>query len=136
MKDVNKIILVGRLGADPVLRDTKNGLSVAQFPLATSRWVKETGQETAQTESQEAADKTQWHRVIAWGKQADACAQFLKKGDSVYVEGSVRTHKYESKEGDSRMAFEVHAETVSFLGKFGNGRKQEDSGMKAQAVGE
>jgi len=133
MKDVNKIILVGRLGADPVLRDTKNGLSVTQFPLATSRWLKEAATET---ENQEGAEKTQWHRVIAWGKQAEACSQFLKKGDSVYVEGSVRTHKYETKDGDSRMAFEVHAETVSFLGKFGGHRKSEEVSPKAQAVGE
>jgi single-strand DNA-binding protein len=112
MRDVNKIILIGRLGADPAQKETKSGIAMVTFPLATSRKIGEEGEE-----------ETQWHRVITWGKQAEHCKQFLAKGNSVYVEGSVRTRKYDGKDGISRTTFEVHAESVSFLG----GRKTTSS---------
>jgi single-strand DNA-binding protein len=113
MKDVNKVILVGRLGADPVSRETKSGLAVASFTVATSRKGKEEGE-----------IQTQWHKVVAWGKQAEACSAYLKKGHSVFVEGTMRTHKYEGKDGNSRTAFEVHVDDISFLTR-GGGRRQE-----------
>ena len=105
MKDVNKVILLGRLGADPVQRETKNGLAVASFDVATSRRGKEEGEK-----------QTQWHKVVVWGKQAEACATHLKKGHSVFVEGTMKTRKYDGKDGNSRTAFEVHADDVSFIG--------------------
>ena len=113
MKDVNKIILVGRLGNDPVQRETKNGLAVVHFPLATSRRLAE----TEAKEGEQTQEETQWHRVVVWGKQAEACKQYLEKGQAVYVEGMVRSRQYTNKEGTSRVAFEVHAENVSFLGR-------------------
>lgn len=105
MRDVNKVILIGRLGSDPVQKETKSGLVVASFSLATSRRGKE------DTEPQ-----TQWHKVVVWGKQAEACTTYLKKGHSVYVEGIIKARKYESKDGSARTTMEVHAEDVSFLG--------------------
>jgi single-strand DNA-binding protein len=114
MKDVNKIILMGRLGADPVQRETKNGLSVVNFPLATARKVRE-GSKSEEGE-EVLSEETQWHRVVAWGKQGEACAQYLKKGQPVFVEGMLRSRKYEGTDGASRLSFEVHAENVSFLG--------------------
>lgn len=111
MKDINKVILVGRLGADPIQRETKNAVPVVHFPLATSRKI-QTNAEGVETMSQE----TQWHRIVVWGKEAENCAQFLKKGAAVYVEGFVRSHKYDGKDGAQRIAFEIHAEDVSFLG--------------------
>jgi single-strand DNA-binding protein len=125
MKDVNKIILIGRLGADPVLRETKNGATVVHFPVATSRRVKSTepvtgGSETNGAEVARAEDskteETQWHRIVAWGRQGETCALYLKKGQKVYVEGSFQSRKYEAKDGTERVSFEVIAETVSFLG--------------------
>jgi single-strand DNA-binding protein len=113
MKDVNKIILIGRLGADPVLRETKTGAVVVHFPVATSRRVKSTEPSEDETPKTE---ETQWHRIVAWGRQGEACAQYLKKGQKVYVEGSVLSRKYEAKDGTEKMSFEVIAETVSFLG--------------------
>lgn len=110
MKDINKVILVGRIGADPVQRETKNGTAVVHFPLATTRRIQQ-GPENGESLTEE----TQWHRIVAWGKQGENCAQFLKKGASVYVEGSIRSHKYDGKDGAQRIAFEVHAENVSFL---------------------
>ena len=109
MKDVNKVMLIGRLGANPVLRETKNGVPVVHFPLATSRRL------SSESKEGEPKEETQWHRVVTWGKQGESCAQFLEKGASVFVEGSMRSHKYEGKDGNARLAFEVHAESVSFL---------------------
>ena len=120
MKDVNKIILVGRLGADPVERETKSGISVVHFPLATSRKVRDDEDE----EGERTGEETQWHRVVAWGKQGSACAQYLKKGQPVYIEGMVRSRKFEAKDGTQRFSFEVHADKVSFLGGYGNASKE------------
>lgn len=105
MKDINKVILVGRLGADPIQRETKNGLPVVSFSVATSRKGREEGETL-----------TQWHKIVAWGKQAEICGTYLKKGHSVYVEGSMRSRKYEGKDGTIKLAFEIHADDVSFLG--------------------
>jgi single-strand DNA-binding protein len=113
MKDVNKIMLIGRLGTDPVQRETKNGLAVVHFPLATSRRVveQEPGAEAKERE------ETQWHKIVVWGKQAEACKLYLVKGQAVFVEGMMRSRKYTNKEGAERISFEVHAENVSFLGR-------------------
>lgn len=113
MKDVNKVILIGRLGMNPIQRETKNGTPVVNFSLATSRRVTS---EAASGEGEEKTEVTQWHRIVAWGKQGEACARNLRKGASVYVEGSMRSHSYSDKEGKQKLSFEVYAENVSFLG--------------------
>lgn len=135
MMDINKIIIMGRLGADPVVRQTKSGVAVVHFPVATSRRLRpatdtspaeeiaETEDESSETEGSGSAsnvvalEQTQWHRVVAWGKQGETCARLLKKGEAVYIEGSLRSHKYTSQDGSARVAYEVHAEQVSFLGR-------------------
>jgi single-strand DNA-binding protein len=114
MKDVNKVLLIGRLGGDPVRRETKNGLPVTNFSLATSRKIF-SQQEGA--ESVVEREETQWHKVVVWGKQAETCKQYLAKGQAVFIDGSIRTRKYTHKDGGVRYAFEVHAENVSFLGR-------------------
>lgn len=129
MKDFNKIILLGRLGADPIVRETKTGQSVTHFPLATSRRI--ASQADSSAEGAERVEETQWHRVVVWGKQGQACAQFLKKGQSVLVEGSMRSHKYEGKDGKERVSLEVYAENVSFLS---SGRKREPRSEEALAA--
>ena len=111
MKDVNKVILIGRLGADPVQRETKNGTPVVHFPIATSRRIRSEAEDGGEKTSEE----TQWHRVVAWGKQGEACAQYLKKGQTAFVEGMFRSRQFDGKDGASRMSFEVHAENVSFF---------------------
>ncbi len=109
MRDINRIIVAGRLGANPVLRYTKSGFPVTHLSVATSRKIK------SQSEVGEMREETQWHRIVVWGKQGEACAQYLKKGSAVFIEGMVRSHPYEGKDGITRMAFEVYAESVSFL---------------------
>ncbi|MBC7386688.1 MAG: single-stranded DNA-binding protein [Cryobacterium sp.] len=115
MKDVNKVILIGRLGADPILRETKTGGVVVHFPVATSRRIKST-EPTENEEVKPMAEETQWHRIVAWGRQGETCAQYLKKGQKVYVEGTILSRRYEAKDGSEKTSFEVIAETVSFLG--------------------
>ena len=129
MKDVNKIFIMGRLGADPVSRETKAGVRVVNFPVATSRRlravenpvseVEEEDHGLGRDESKEAVrnEETQWHRIVAWGKQGENCSQYLRKGDGVFIEGSVRTRKFQLQDGTDRFTFEVHAESVSFLGR-------------------
>ncbi len=130
MKDVNKVILVGRLGADPVQRHTKSGFPVAHFAVATSRRIykdtpsssssenPENPENTQSPDTQVAThvEETQWHQIVAWGKQGEACAQYLKKGHSVYVEGMIRSRNWENKEGIQKTSFEIHSENISFLG--------------------
>lgn len=130
MRDVNKIILLGRLGADPVQRATKTGLPVVHFPLATSRKVHTEND----LEGRPTGEETQWHRVVVWGKQGETCAQFLRKGQPVYVEGNFRSRKFDGKDGAERMSFEVHAENVVFLG--GAGRRAEHPGGVSAEGGE
>jgi single-strand DNA-binding protein len=108
MASVNKVILIGNLGRDPELRYTKNGQAVANFSLATNeRWTdREGGQQ----------ERTEWHRIVAWGKTAELCAQYLSKGRSAYIEGRLQTREYEDKEGIKRFTTEIVAQQVTFLG--------------------
>lgn len=115
MKDVNKIILVGRLGGDPIQRQTKAGTSVVQFSVATTRKYFREDPASRGTKTFLPAEETQWHKVVSWGKLGEVCATFLKKGNSVYVEGSLRSHHYSDRNGHEKLSFEVHAEDVSFL---------------------
>ncbi|MCK4378402.1 MAG: single-stranded DNA-binding protein, partial [Deltaproteobacteria bacterium] len=90
---VNKVILVGRLGADPEMKYGSSGNPFTTFNLATSEtWTKD-GQKT---------EKTEWHRIIAFGKLAEICAQYLNKGKQVYIEGKIQTRNWEDKEGIKR----------------------------------
>jgi single-strand DNA-binding protein len=112
MASVNKVILIGNLGRDPELRYTKGGSAVANFSLATTDVFTREGQRE---------ERTEWHRIVAWGKTAELCTQYLAKGRSVYVEGQLRTREWEDKEGHKRQTTEVHAQTVQFLGPRGAG---------------
>jgi single-strand DNA-binding protein len=105
---VNKVILVGNLGGDPESRTTGGGTVVTTIRLATSdRRKDEAGQWT---------DHTEWHRVVAFGKVAENIAKYLKKGRQIYVEGKIRTRKWQDKDGQDRYTTEVVADTVQFLG--------------------
>ncbi len=112
MASVNKVILVGNLGRDPELRYIPSGQAVANFTLATNeRWRDKEGNNQ---------ERTEWHRIVVWGKSAENCAQFLQKGRSVYVEGKLQTQEWEDKEGIKRKTTEVVAQTVQFLGGRGS----------------
>lgn len=108
MAGVNKAILVGNLGRDPELRTTPNGQSVVNFTLATS--------ETWNDKSGERQERTEWHRIVVWGKTAEMCNQYLSKGRTVYIEGRIQTREWEDKEGAKRYTTEINASTVNFIG--------------------
>ena len=108
MAGINKAILIGNLGRDPELRYTQNGQAVVNFSLATSEnWTDKSG---------ERVEKTEWHRIVAWGKTGELCAQYLSKGRTVYIEGRIQTRDWEDKEGVKRQTTEINANTVQFLG--------------------
>ncbi len=112
MSGVNKVILVGRLGADPEIRYTQQGVAVTNFNIATSEnWVDKSGQKQ---------ERTEWHRIVVWGKIAELCSQYLTKGRQVFVEGRLQTRQWEDKEGHKRFTTEVVAATVQFLDKGGD----------------
>ena len=105
---VNKVILVGHLGADPELRNTASGQAVCEFRIATSEsWKDKNGQRQ---------ERTEWHRVVVWGKTAEICAKYLSKGRQAYIEGRIQTRSYEDKEGVKRYITEIVANDVQFLG--------------------
>src|SRR3989338_1172089 len=120
MASLNKVLLIGNLGADPEVRVTGTGQSVATIRLATTdRWVDKSGQKT---------ERTEWHRVIAWGKQAELCKEYLSKGRQIYVEGRIQTREWNDKEGNKRYTTEVVAQRIQFLGSPAGKQARTESG--------
>ncbi len=127
MASVNKVILVGNLGRDPELRYIPSGQAVANFTLATNeRWRDKDGNNQ---------ERTEWHRIVVWGKSAENCAQFLQKGRSVYIEGKLQTQEWEDKDGNKRRTTEVIAQTVQFLGGRGGAESGGGSGGDSDSYG-
>lgn len=117
---VNKVILVGNLGGDPEVRFTQGGGAVANFRMATSeQWTDKGGQKK---------ERTEWHRVVVWGKLAELCGEYLKKGAQAYVEGKIQTREWE-KEGVKQFTTEVVAQSVTFLGGRGAGAVNRTPGI-------
>lgn len=107
MSSANKVILIGNLGRDPELRQT-NGGSVCEFSLATTdAWTDKSGAKQ---------ERTEWHRVIVWGRQGENAHRYLKKGRSAYVEGRLQTREWQDKDGNKRWTTEIIAQSVQFLG--------------------
>ena len=124
---VNKVILVGNLGADPDMRYTPSGQGVCELRIATSEsWNDKNGQRQ---------ERTEWHRVVVWGKRAEVCSKYLSKGRQVFVEGRIQTRTYDDKEGNKKYITEIIAADVQFLGggkgeggAGGGGKGQRDDG--------
>ena len=117
---VNKVILVGNLGKDPEVRYTANQTAVANMSLATT--------ERRKDQTGNWVNQTEWHRIVSFGKLAEFCTNYLKKGRQVYVEGKIRTSKWQDKEGKDRYTTEIVADTIQFVG----GR---DSGVESESTG-
>jgi single-strand DNA-binding protein len=108
MASVNKVILVGNLGRDPEMRYMPSGDAIASFSVATT--------DTWKDKSGAKQEKTEWHRISMFGKQAEIAGQYLKKGSSVYIEGRLQTRKWTDKEGHERQTTEVVADRMQMLG--------------------
>ncbi len=123
MAGINKAILIGNLGKDPELRYTPGGQAVASFPVATSeKWRDRDGV---------LQDKTEWHNIVVWGRQAETAKEYLSKGRQVYIEGRIQTRSWEDKDGNKRYTTEIVAQRVNFLG----GRDQASGGGPSQDEG-
>ncbi len=111
MAGVNKVILIGNLGGAPELRYTPSGKAVASFRIATSeQWTGKSG---------EKEERTEWHRIVAWGRLGEICGEYLRKGSKVYVEGKLQTRSWEDKEGTKRFTTEIIASTMQMLDSAG-----------------
>lgn len=105
---VNKVILLGRLSKDPEIKYTSNSEAVVNFTLATSEnWTDKKGQKQ---------ETTEWHKIVAWGKLAELCNMYLKKGSQTYLEGVLTTRSWDAKDGSKRYTTEIKAKTVQFIG--------------------
>src|SRR5512145_237928 len=113
MGSVNKVILVGNLGRDAELRYTPGGAAVATINMATTEvWNDKGGQRQ---------EKTEWHRVVLWGKSAESLAEYLTKGKQIYVEGRLQTRQWDDKDGNKRYTTEVRSDRLVLLSSGGNG---------------
>ncbi len=112
MAGINKVILIGNLGKDPELRYTPSGTAVASFSLATSeKWKDRDGN---------MQDKTEWHNIVVWGRQAEIAKEYLSKGRQVYIEGRIQTRSWDDKDGNKRYTTEIIAQRLNFLGSRGD----------------
>ena len=115
MGSVNKVILVGNLGRDAELRYTPGGAAVATLNLATTEvWNDKGGQRQ---------EKTEWHRIVLWGKQAESLQEYLTKGKQIYVEGKLQTRQWDDKDGNKRYTTEIKADRITLLGGGGGGSR-------------
>src|SRR5713226_6719546 len=105
---VNKVILVGRLGRDPETRYTGGGQAVANFSVATD--------ESYKDKNGERQKRTEWHKIVVWGKQAEIAQQYLKKGSLIFIEGRIQSREWQDKEGQKRTSFEIVANNFRMLG--------------------
>lgn len=128
MGSVNKVILVGNLGRDAEVRYTPGGAAVARFSIATTEvWNDKSGQRQ---------ERTEWHNIDLWGKQAESLSEYLVKGKQVYVEGRLQTDEYTDKEGQKRKSTKVRCERVVLLGGGGGGGRSGGGGGSYDRGGE
>jgi len=122
---VNKVILVGRLGRDPEIRYTSGGQAVANFSIATD--------ESYKDRNGEKQKRTEWHKIVAWRKQAEFAQQYLKKGSLIYLEGKIQSREWQDKEGQKRTSFEIVANDFRFVGGRAEGAAAAGAGGGAGA---
>ena len=125
MASVNKAIIVGNLGRDPELKEHSNGL-IAKLSIATTRRYK--------SKDGNYVNETEWHNVLFFGRVAEICRDYLKKGSCVYVEGRLRTRKYQAKDGSDRYVTEIVGETLQMLDRRNQDEQQQSQPQQGQAT--
>ncbi|NGP76127.1 single-stranded DNA-binding protein [Balneolaceae bacterium YR4-1] len=128
MSSLNKAMIIGRLGQDPDVRYTQSNTAVANLSVATSERYKD--------KSGEWKENTEWHRVVAWGRLAEICQEYLKKGSQVYIEGPIQTRSWEDKDGQTKYTTEIKALTMTMLDSKGSnsGGNMPEKPQNAQPV--
>ena len=124
---VNKVILIGNLGRDPEVRYLESGTAVANFPIATSESYKDRN-------SGERITKTEWHNIVMWRGLAEVAEKYLKKGNSVYIEGKLQTRNWQDKDGNTRYTTEVVADNMVMMGSREGGGEAGAAQPQAAAV--
>ncbi len=132
---INKVILIGNLGADPEVRFSQNGKAVANFSIATTEtWKKPDGSKE---------EKTEWHRIVAFARLGEICGEYLAKGSKVYIEGRLQTRKWQDRDGNDRYTTEIVAREMKMLssrgdsgGGSGNSQKNEEPPWPEPSMGE
>jgi len=121
---LNKVVIIGRLGADPDIRYNSGGTAYGRLNVATVDSVKK---------NDKYEDITEWHRIVVFGKQAEFCGNYMKKGNTICVEGGIRTNQWEDSDGNKRNTTEIIARDIQLIGgKSGNGDPSSSSGSKSQ----
>ena len=115
MSSVNKVILLGFLGKDPEIRYLASGAAVCRFSLATN--------ETFKNKAGDVQKRTEWHSIVAWGKLAEICGEYLTKSKHVYIEGSIRTGKWQDRDGNERKSYDIVARSMQMLSPAANGNR-------------
>ncbi len=123
---INKVILIGRLGRDPEVKYTPSGQAVAKFSIATD--------ETYKDRNGEQQRRTEWHNIVAWRRLAEICGEYLVKGKLVYIEGRLRTRKWEDREGNKRSTTEIEAREMQMLSPKGEGDRSESSSQQSEST--
>lgn len=129
MSSLNKAMIIGRLGQDPEVRYTQSNTAVATLNVATNERFKD--------RNGELQERTEWHRVVAWGRLAEICQEYLKKGSQVYIEGPIQTREWEDKEGQKRYTTEIKALTMTMLdsrGSSGGGMESNSGGQQVTST--
>jgi single-strand DNA-binding protein len=127
MAGINKVIIIGRLGSDPEVKTISTGNTVTRLSIATSEnWVDKDGQKQ---------ERTEWHRVVVWGKLAELCGKYLAKGRQAYVEGRLQTRSWEDQQGQKKYTTEIVATSVQFLGATGQGTSADNGGYSQSSGG-
>ena len=112
MASLNKVLLIGNLGNDPEIKMTPSGQKVANFSVATNEfWIDKAGAKQ---------ERTEWHRIVVWGRQAETCEMYLRKGRTVFVGGRIQTRQWEDTQGRKRYTTEIVARTIQFIGRGGD----------------
>lgn len=133
MSSLNKAMVIGRLGADPEVRYTQSNTAVATLSVATTERYKD--------RNGEQQESTEWHRIVAWGRLAEICQEYLKKGSLAYFEGPIQTRKWEDKDGQTKYTTEIKALNMQMLdsrgdmGSGGGASSQQNKGAQKQPVG-
>jgi single-strand DNA-binding protein len=126
MRGVNKAILIGNLGKDPEMRYLPSGQAVAKFSLATNAKRKD--------KNGQAQDITDWHNIVTFGRTAEVCNQYLKKGSPIYVEGRIQTRSYDDRDGNKKWITEIIAQTIQMLGRKGEPEEEVPEEMEEPLV--
>lgn len=128
MSSVNKVILIGNLGRAPELKNLPSGQTVCSFTIATS--------ETYKDKNDQKQERTEWHRIVVWGKTGENCAKYLDKGSKIYLEGKLQTRSWDDKEGNKKYVTEINAFQVTFLDtRSSGGSSSQSSATEATSSG-